>query len=187
MKYDINFKFTNGMLRTLETFSTKLFDLLATKPFEEITINELCEQAKYPRATFYNYFDDKYDLLSYCFKTLTKKIGLDEYYHAENNQMLYLYFDRIYDFTLERKEIIQKILIHNNETTYMFSSFKIFSNNTMRNIFKNCTLINHNIPSVLLCDHYSNTLILVWQYTTLKNASTKDEAHKYLELLIGNL
>jgi AcrR family transcriptional regulator len=43
-----------------EAFST----LLEQKPFDEITINELCEMAGVRRATFYKHYNDKYDFLS---------------------------------------------------------------------------------------------------------------------------
>ena len=66
MKYDITKRATKGAQRTLEAFSGTMFELLSRKSFEEITVNELCQQSNYPRATFYNYFDDKYDLLNYC-------------------------------------------------------------------------------------------------------------------------
>ena len=113
----------------MEAFTGKMFMLLSEKSFEEITVGQLCETAQYPRATFYNYFDDKYDLLGYCWQTLTEQVGLNEYHHAEENEMLYLYFDRIYDFTKQNEEIICKILLHNSEIGYMFSSFRNFLNN----------------------------------------------------------
>ena len=52
-----------------------MFMLLSEKSFEEITVRQLCEAAQYPRATFYNYFDDKYDLLGYCWQTLAEQVG----------------------------------------------------------------------------------------------------------------
>ena len=38
--------------------------LLSEKPFEEITINEICDTAGVRRATFYKHFRDKYDFLA---------------------------------------------------------------------------------------------------------------------------
>ncbi|ETJ34337.1 hypothetical protein Q604_UNBC11238G0001, partial [human gut metagenome] len=38
------------------------------------TINELCEKANYPRATFYNYFDDINDLLNYCWPRIARAV-----------------------------------------------------------------------------------------------------------------
>ena len=59
MKYDLTKPLTRGAKRTLDAFRREMFSLLSEKPFEEITVGELCENAQYPRATFYNYFDGK--------------------------------------------------------------------------------------------------------------------------------
>lgn len=118
MKYDGSRPMTRGAKRTLTAFSNEMLSLLTKKPFEEMTVGELCEGAQYPRATFYNYFDDKYDLLEYCWQTLAAQIGLSEYHHAPENEMLYLYFDRIYDFTRENRSTVSQILLHNPENGY---------------------------------------------------------------------
>ena len=186
MKYDTTQPLTKGAKRTLEAFSREMFMLLSEKSFEEITVGQLCEAAQYPRATFYNYFDDKYDLLGYCWQALAEQVGFDEYHHAEENEMLYLYFDRIYDFTKQNENVIRKVLLHNSEVGYMFLDFRNFLNNTMRQIFKDCTeAMQKDIPKELLADHYSNTLFLVWQWATIKKTDcTKEQAHRYLKLLI---
>ncbi len=189
MKYDLSKKPTKGALRTLNSFKITMFTLLSTKSFEEITTSELCETSSYPRATFYNYFEDKYDLLDYCWISLTQEIHLEEYCHIEQNKMLYIFFDRINSFSKEHNQIIKLILSHNSEIGYMFSSFRNFMNKQMRQIFEECPNIeNHPIPKEILADHYSNTLILVWKYSNLINPNcTKEEAYQYLNYLVGNL
>ena len=188
MKYDINKPLTKGVKRTLEAFTTKMFELLSKEPFEQISIMQLCDETQYPRATFYNYFEDKYDLLNFCWLILAKKIKIDEYHHVNENEMFYVYFDRIYDFTRENETIIRKVLQQNNEMGYMFSSFRNFLNNQMRLIFKDCPEASKkDIPTELLADQYSNTLFLVWQWITIKeNNCSKEKAHKYLHYLIND-
>ena len=187
MKYDLSTSLTRGAKRTLDAFSTTMFSLLSEKAFEEITVGELCEQAQYPRATFYNYFDDKYDLLNCCWLSLAEKIKLSEYHHAQENDMLYLFFDRIYAFTKQNNERISRILSHNPEVGYMFSSFRTFLNSQMRRIFKDCPdAMQKDIPSELLADHYSNTLFLVWQWSAMKDKTCdKEQAIKYLQRLLS--
>lgn len=187
MKYDLSKPLTRGAKRTLDALSGAMFFLLSEKSFEEITVGELCEQAQYPRATFYNYFDDKYDLLNYCWLSLAERIRLSEYHHAPENEMLYLFFDRIYAFTKQNNELISRVLSHNPEVGYMFSSFRNFLNGQMRQIFKDCPdALHKDIPNELLADHYSNILFLVWQWAATKDsACSKEQAHGYLKLLIG--
>lgn len=38
--------------------------LMMRKPFDKITIKHICDEANVIRATFYNYFEDKYDCLN---------------------------------------------------------------------------------------------------------------------------
>lgn len=46
-------------------FCTALFTLMAQKPFERITVTELCREAGFERMTFYRHFDDKNDIIQY--------------------------------------------------------------------------------------------------------------------------
>ena len=39
--------------------------LLEVQSFEDITVNQLCEEAMIRRATFYKHFADKYEYLSF--------------------------------------------------------------------------------------------------------------------------
>ncbi|MDO5425918.1 MAG: TetR/AcrR family transcriptional regulator C-terminal domain-containing protein [Eubacteriales bacterium] len=41
-------------------------DLLHKKPFQKISVNELCETANLSRSAFYANFEDKYQLFAYC-------------------------------------------------------------------------------------------------------------------------
>lgn len=40
--------------------------LLKNKPFEDITVSDLCQAATVRRATFYKHYRDKYDFLDFC-------------------------------------------------------------------------------------------------------------------------
>ena len=187
MKYDLSKPLTRGAKRTLDALSGEMFSLLSEKSFEEISVGELCERAQYPRATFYNYFDDKYDLLNYCWLSLAEEIGLSDYHHAAENEMLYLFFDRIYTFTKQNSECISRVLSHSSEVGYMFSSFRSFLNSQMRRIFKDCPdALQKDIPNELLADHYSNTLFLVWQWAAMKDKTCdKEQAIRYLQRLLS--
>lgn len=185
MKYDISRQPTRGAARTLTAFSQTMFELLAQKPFEEVTVGELCERAQYPRATFYNYFDDKYDLLDYCWRTLAERVWPVEDGTAED-ELVYLCFDRIFEFSKQNSGVIDRVLAHNPEVGYMFSSFRNFLNGLMRERFKACPhAAELGIPNKLLADHYSSTLFLVWQWAAVIDRScTKQQARKYLQTLL---
>lgn len=186
MKYDLTKPLTRGARRTLKAFTSEMFSQLSESPFEEITVGKLCEGAQYPRATFYNYFDDKYDLLHYCWLSLADEIGLSDYHYALESRMLFLYFDRIYSFTREHIEDVSKVLLHNSEAGYMFSSLRNFMNSQMRAIFKDCPdALEKRMPTELLANHYSNTLFLVWQWAAVKDRTCgAQQAQDYLRKLL---
>jgi AcrR family transcriptional regulator len=52
------------IIRTKGNFKAALLKLVSEKNFDSITITEICEEAKYNRATFYSHYDDKIGLAS---------------------------------------------------------------------------------------------------------------------------
>lgn len=50
--------------RTKKALADAFMQLLSTKTFDEITVNELCEAAGIRRATFYKHYSDKFDFLT---------------------------------------------------------------------------------------------------------------------------
>lgn len=189
MKYDLTREPTRGAQRTLDDFRQALFLALAQKPFEDIAVNELCSSANYPRATFYNYFDDKFDLLQYGWIWLAQQAHLEDYPLVPRSQAIYVFFDRIFDFTQAHMELIRRVLLYNPDTGYMFSSFRNFMNDQVRALFQDCGAAGeYKIDPALIASHYSNTMLLVWQWCSLKRDScTKEQAHTYLRYLLGGL
>ncbi|MEA4926099.1 MAG: TetR/AcrR family transcriptional regulator [Syntrophomonadaceae bacterium] len=189
MKYDLTKKTTRGAERTLDAFSTTMFEQLSTKTFEEITVNELCEKSNYPRATFYNYFDDKYDLLNYCWYSIGRQIHLEEYAELDSEKSLYIFFDRAYDFASNHLVNIQRILKFNPIDSFLMNHFRGYLNTQMRDIFQQCPeKERYKIPYEIVADHYSNTLLLIleWSFLRMKDCS-KAQAHQYLKYLLEAL
>lgn len=61
-----------------------LKQLLYKKPFQKISVNELCESAFVSRSAFYANFEDKYHLLSCCLESMAAQIdGLIETHTPE--------------------------------------------------------------------------------------------------------
>jgi len=60
VKLDPRVKRTEGLLQKA------LVELLTEKAFHKITVQDITERAGVNRATFYDRFDDKYDLLNEC-------------------------------------------------------------------------------------------------------------------------
>lgn len=189
MKIDLTKKLTRNAQRTLVSFSKTMFELLALKSFENITVNELCEVSNYPRATFYNYFDDKYDLLNYCWYIISEKIQFDQHMMFAPKEALTIFFDRIYYIFLEHKDLLTNILRSNPLNSQLVNHFNVYFKQVMQKVFYECVEFQHHpVPLEMMAEHFSNTVLIILEWIFLKQRSiTLDEAHHYLDHLLGNL
>lgn len=64
----------NNQSEIKQILANALLNLLESKPFPKITVNELCEKSMIVRSTFYLHFQDKYELLSYCLNEISKEL-----------------------------------------------------------------------------------------------------------------
>lgn len=69
----MNTKTDIRIVKTNEALTSSLLSLMEDRPIEDITINEICDLAKTRRATFYQHFKDKYDLLAF----IINKVRMD--------------------------------------------------------------------------------------------------------------
>ena len=58
----------NNQSETKQILANALLNLLESKPFPKITVNELCEKSMIVRSTFYLHFQDKFELEIHNFK-----------------------------------------------------------------------------------------------------------------------
>lgn len=103
MKYNLDNKTNRFAQRTLVDFSNGLLQLACKKKFENVTVQELCDTCNYPRATFYNYFEDIYDLLDYCWLATAKELKLEEYQSIAPEERLYVIFEQTFDLLTLKK------------------------------------------------------------------------------------
>lgn len=106
--------------RTCILLKTALFQLMASTPFERITLTDICTASMVPRSTFYRYFEDKYDLLHFCLRGLIEDVGLTEDVICFRNT------ESIRDFLLilishinENMQIYRKIYLVNRDGELM--------------------------------------------------------------------
>ena len=60
------------ILKTKKCLRDALLELMKEKPYKKITVREICEKSNTGRVTFYNHYDDKYDLLLDCFDNMQR-------------------------------------------------------------------------------------------------------------------
>ena len=56
-------------LKSQQWLTENLLDLMEEKPYEEISIMDICKKADLSRQTFYNYFESKEELFRYLLRS----------------------------------------------------------------------------------------------------------------------
>lgn len=64
------------IIKTKRELKRAIVALLKEKPFEQISVKEICESSSTSRITFYTHYRDKYDLLNSVFEDFTERARL---------------------------------------------------------------------------------------------------------------
>ena len=188
MKYDLSKPLNRSSQRVLSAVLSSLHKLLCEKSFESISVAEICNLANYPRATFYNYFDDKYDLLNFFLTYVSRRIHFEEFALYTPDTVFDVYFDRIYDLLEQYEASINLMLTHNTEYGYFISSCRIFLARSIRSVIEH--LYSNDtvpVPINIISEHCANTLLLVFGYKFGKKQTefTKKDTRDYLHYLLS--
>lgn len=70
------------ILKTKKNLKDTFIEMLSIKPFEQITVKELCEKSRTSRITFYTHYDDKYDLVDDISEDMIK-MAQEEYQNLQ--------------------------------------------------------------------------------------------------------
>lgn len=170
------------MEKTKFFLSNALIELLEEKTFDNIKVTEICDKAMIHKTTFYNHFEDKYELLNYSLLRIHKEIiekaiknkGIIEYYLS----IAKCYIKYIKDNPKLFKSIISDG--DNNVELRMFH--KLYVKDIETKLNKNKT---YDIPSNYVANFYVDgvfSLISEWFITGMK----EDEKTilSYIEKLI---
>lgn len=106
--------------RTYKLLKAGLFHLLMEMPFEKISLTEICTRSLVPRSTFYRYFEDKHDLLCYCFQTFFDEANLEEdVLYLRNVDSMKEFLWKILRIMEQNRAAIYKIYETNKDGAFM--------------------------------------------------------------------
>lgn len=187
MKYDLSGKVSRSAGRALSAFSEALFALLEKRAFEDVTVRELCNQANYPRSTFYNYFDDIYDLMDYCWEMLLKGMGDNHYEGYPAEQRMYLLFHDLYAEFEKRRDALNRIFKVNKAGGKLMESIgRHMKRSLTATISEDLPEGKSPIPAEMLAEHCSNIIQLVFEWSFLReDGLSREAATDALRYLIG--
>lgn len=192
MKYIDNDNMTIATKRTLKNLRQSLTDLLEIKALDKISIQELCDMAMISRGTFYNYFYDKYDLLSYDWTQLQLEIdpefankNLDSY---DYQQYMHLFLENLIKHLSKEKKSYEKIIINNENSIFSQNMHDYIEEVILLKLKKAIEDKNKfNIPIELLATIYANTIIALGRWWLKEGENyTKKDVYNFFNILINH-
>ena len=93
-----------------------LISMMAKKPYDDITVTDLCEELKMPRKAFYRYFDDKESALDCAIAQRLARFPMSQANPPQAPRMLHRELEGFFKFWLEHRALIE-ILDKNGKLT----------------------------------------------------------------------
>lgn len=176
--------------KTKASLYKTLLQLMEEKQFEEIKVTDICKLSMINRSTFYDHFNDKYELLTYMIndlkEDLTTHLNVDcdvksiKEYCIEFTKLLL-------DYQNKNSSIFSTISIlkkNNNSIAYdMLKETALFC---ATNYLKDNYINESDIPMELISKLYISGLINICLENT-NNKYSEEILSKYLDKLIPNL
>ena len=168
---------------TKELLADCFKELIMTVPFDKITIKMITDDAGLIRPTFYNYFQDKYEVLEWIFKTeVTDSVDLMINNHMEGDALLMLCrcLERDRKFYRKCYAMDGPNSFDNLLTRYVYSTLLGLAKKYSLNIKKKVPLLTHE----MLATYYTYGLVNVihdWLNKDMEcTAEELSTAYKYL-------
>ena len=173
------------VIKTQKVLYNALASLLKNKAFEEIKVSDICSEALINRSTFYDHYNDKYELLVDFINN--EKQTLEEYLeqneHISNTKAYYMEMIKLLLNHIEdQKDLYYSVLIHNRNSIVM----DIFMDVVIKDVEKRVkNEIPNKIPSEIITKFYIGAVVNIGM-EWLKNNSkyTKDEMFNFINTLI---
>lgn len=170
-------------IKTKKLLSEALLKLLEETPFENIKLIDICNEALVHKTTFYNHFEDKYDLLNYTIKQSLETIK-SEIKNKDNIVDYYISMAREYLKAIKANPKFYISVLNSDKNGFCLY---IFQNLFVEDI-KN-EVHNNNIPCPIPVNYIAKfyvtavlQLVNEWVLTGMKES--EEELIRYIEFLI---
>ena len=173
------------IIKTQKVLFKALEDLLKDKSFEDIKVSDICSEALINRSTFYDHYEDKYELLL-DFINSEKEIFTEKLSHNENILNTKAYYMELIKLVLlyieDQKELYTSILKHNRNGIVIDLLIDVVTKDVENRIQNE---IKNSIPSEIITKFYIGAVVNIgMEYLKGNNKYTKEEMYKYINSLI---
>lgn len=189
MKFNLLGKTSRFAKRTLADFSEKMIVMLEDMSLEEISVQKICDVCNYPRSTFYNYFDDIYDLMDYCWIAIMKDMDIEKYMNVHGEQNTEQIFSLLYEYLDRYRPQIYRILLKNSLEGRCIASLRAFMKKQIGQIISNCPgTRDFPVREGIMIDYYAATIeMLLEKCFFAKEQLSKEEALQAVAFLLGSV
>jgi AcrR family transcriptional regulator len=109
------------MLKSRQALCEAIFQLLEEHSFTRITVNNICKVAGVSRTTFYQHFQDKYELIRFALEQATREMQRTSGGSAERE------IHNVVDFVYENRNVFRNLDEQNEELFHLLNDISISS------------------------------------------------------------
>lgn len=179
--------------KTYDKLYKTFFDLLATRPYDSITVLEICNETGVHRATFYKHFIDKQDFVNFCINKKLDELNIrkkEEDFSEVGTRTYYISMcEEIITFIYENKAIISDFTVKPSSGAFLDALEKAMSDYIEKRLtFVVTSGCQISSPIPLLSHYYSGALVSLFK-TWAENWDkySKDDILRFISLRYNEL
>ncbi len=181
----MDYKIDLRVVKTKKNLYQSLLLIMKDKPFEEIKVSDICEKALVNRSTFYNHFEDKYELLYSLIQDLKESLtnDLNQNENLDDTKNYYMKMIELFLDHVDENIKIYSAIIRNNKNSIVIDMISDTIETDIKSKLTN-TLIT-TIPSEFISKFYIGAIINVGlEYLRNPKKYSKKDVLKYLNELL---
>ncbi|MCV3763520.1 TetR/AcrR family transcriptional regulator [Companilactobacillus farciminis] len=169
------------IIKTVRDIQIGFIELLQTKSFDKITVNDICRTSLVGRSTFYHHYTDKYDLLEQMIQEQAStfdQLLFNRMQEIDQDRLLIELYDGLNKDT--------RVIITLLKIPLEKGSLKSFYLKSLKKYFsKIAPQLNLKVPDDFLGDFYASSALtsIIW---SLKN-DHQDEIAEFMNDLVRKL
>lgn len=175
------------IIKTRKALYHAFEELMKSKSFEQIKVSDICNEALINRSTFYDHYNDKYDLLEEYINSLRDSFTLEitkEDNIERNTKKYYIEIIRLLLNHIEKKKDTYVSIMINNRNSITNDIFYDILNRAIINQIDG-KVISSKIPNEIITRFYIGGVTnICFEWLMYGNKYSKDDIINYIDLLI---
>lgn len=166
-----------------------MFSLLADSRFDDITVLDICNEAKIHRTTFYKHFEDKYHFFEFCIETMYENIFPSlsaEYVSLNRKDYLMNIINTVLDSLAANKNMIRLIVEVTNSNLLTDVLHKTLFTAISKKMDENEKAgVTFLLPIEMLGEFYAGAFISLIKWWLFSGTTiSKEKLSDYLDIII---